>query len=112
MEQVHTETLGPVAADTWVYLTDPFPGPGTFVVVITCPVSGSETMSAAVFLNPEGAAPALVEEHTVGPTDLGGTFAGFQSSPVPLVDDTWLLTCRAKHGSAASQSFDVRVIKL
>jgi hypothetical protein len=112
MELVHTETLGPVAANTWAFLSDQLPGPGTFVVLVTCPVTGSETMTTGIFINPEGTAPALVEEHVIGPTELSGAWAGFQSSPVPLVDDTWLLNCRAKHSSATSQSIEVRVIKL
>jgi hypothetical protein len=70
-------------------------------------------MTTQVILNPEDiGSPAMVEERTIGPTELGGIYAGFQSSPVPLVDDTWLLNCRAKHDSTTSQSFSVRVIKL
>lgn len=114
MELTNTETLGPVAADNWRSLSNPATGPGVYVFFVDCPLSDTETLQAAVMVDPEGFGKVLVEDFTAVPTDLSTNFAsaGFQSAPVPLVDDTWQATVRAKHDSATDKTFTVRVIKL
>jgi hypothetical protein len=109
------ETLGPVAADTWVTTTNTVAGPGVYVYLIDAPLGDTDTLQAQVVLNPEGAGTwMVVEDVTSVATDLSSFagWAGFQSAPVPLVDGGWQLMVRAKHDAATDMTFTVRVIKL
>jgi hypothetical protein len=115
MQLDYTETLGPVIADTWRGGTLTSAGPGTFVVLLGCPLSDTETMQVQVLVNPEAAGTYLVVENYIGePADLSSAYgwAAFQSSPIPLVDVSWEMSVRAKHDSATDKSFSLRVIKL
>lgn len=115
MELVNTESLGPVIADTWRTLTTPAAGPGAFVFLVDAPLDDTDTMQVQVQVNPAGAGTwAVVEDVATVPTDLSSFsgVAGFQSSPVPLVDGTWAASVRTKHDSATDITFTVRVIKL
>lgn len=117
MELAYNETLGPVANENWATITDAITGPGVFVFLINCALNDTSTMHVQVLLDAESAGTlAVVEDFTSVATDLTTVpsgWAGFQSSPVPLVDASWVARVRAEHDDGVNNhSFTLRVIKL
>jgi len=115
MEQVHIENLSPISPDTWVSMATTTAGPGTFVFMVTCPLTDTESMHVQIMVDPEsGGTPVVFEDYLSTPADLASAsaHAGFQSSPVPLPLDTWTAKLRAKNDGPIGHWFNVRVIKL
>ena len=113
MNLAHTETLGPYAADSWADMTGSVTGPGTYVFIAAVTLADADTLQAQVTLS-DGTIFAVVEDVTVIADDLAASSrqTGFQSAPVPLVDNTWEAFVRLKHSAATDQAFEVRVLKL
>jgi hypothetical protein len=114
MEIAYTEDLGPVINGIWRGETTPVTGPGTYVFFITCDLDDTSTMQVQVIANPGGDY-ALVEDYTSMPADLSSAAmsAGFQSAPVPLVDNTWTASVRVMHDDATlDHTFVLKVVKL
>jgi hypothetical protein len=115
MELLQTDYLGPVAADTWSGMGTTIAGPRAVLFMVNCPLADTETMQVQVLVNPDDSGVwAVVEDFTSAPTDYSSFSgsAGFQSAPVPLVDDLWKVFVHVKHDSATARTFAVRTIAL
>ena len=90
MNIVYNNTVSSVAPGEFITLPgggNVLSGPGTLVWVVWADIDADQSLRAQVYERSDGLQVFSVEAETVAPDD--SNLTGFQSTPVPLVNDTW-----------------------